>query len=397
MLPFILLLACSYLVTATASGVCEIDISYNDGDLKLPQPLVLTSDSNEFFYPNTGKQSTLVLETGKSIALACPGAGNLIVDTKVQLATATCEEDKYFTINGISRNFSTIVCKARPAISANTLKQKCLQKYTSVAIGFEFPKKFLTTIEVCRDDQTYETYYTKFKLTKKIGHYQESSRPKNWLTGQYFKGMQLEKLYNLENQRTSINRILNVSDITKFVNESMYLSRGHLAARSDFVYSNQHYSTFHYLNAEPQWTTFNGGNWKTLEENVRSFSARNSLDLEVYTGVHGQMTMKDSAGLSKSIELNYEGSKPLSVPRFFWKIIYDPASKKGTAFVGLNDPFITAITQDVYLCKNRIESKIKWLTWSKELRAGASYACSVSELRTKISTIPPLNVVGDLI
>ena len=43
-------------------------------------------------------------------------------------------------------------------------------------------------------------------------------------------------------------------------------------------------STFHYVNAAPQWSTFNGGNWNNMENGVRDFVVERNIDATVYTG-----------------------------------------------------------------------------------------------------------------
>lgn len=63
-----------------------------------------------------------------------------------------------------------------------------------------------------------------------------------------------------------------------------FMSRGHLTARSDYTFATQQGATFWFTNASPQWQTFNGGNWNSLENDVRSFAGRTNQDLTVYTG-----------------------------------------------------------------------------------------------------------------
>lgn len=168
-----------------------------------------------------------------------------------------------------------------------------------------------------------------------------------------------------------------------------------MTAKADFVYGVQQRLTFWYLNTAPQWQTFNDGNWNSLEVSVRRFAASRRLDLDVYTGVYGQMTMEDIHDKWQPVHLHIEGAI-MSVPRFYWKVIYDPLSKRGTAFVGLNDPFIRLVTDDVYLCTD-ISEKIEWLEWTPcNIEAGISYACSVADLRKAVPVVPLLDVIDIL-
>ncbi|XP_025074329.1 uncharacterized protein LOC112552708 [Pogonomyrmex barbatus] len=204
----------------------------------------------------------------------------------------------------------------------------------------------------------------------------------------------MEEAYKIKNQVNILAKTLKSFKLAKnlLYDRSQYLSRGHMVAKADFVYGAQQRSTFWYLNTAPQWQTFNGGNWNSLEISVRYFAATYHLDLDVYTGVHGHMTMKDIYDNQEPLYLD-----ALSVPKFYWKVIYDPLSKQGTAFVGLNDPFITSITDDIYLCKD-ISEKIEWLIWQpKNITAGISYACSVDDLREAVPTVPLFDVIDILI
>lgn len=71
----------------------------------------------------------------------------------------------------------------------------------------------------------------------------------------------------------TVGQILGSSTLgTNYIKDiDYYLARGHLAARADFVYSTHQRATFWYINTAPQWQTFNSGNWKVLEDNLREY------------------------------------------------------------------------------------------------------------------------------
>ncbi|XP_043251634.1 uncharacterized protein LOC122396923 [Colletes gigas] len=401
MFPSLFLLICLFLPTVY-SAYCAVSIRYHeDGDLKEPQPLVLTENGESFFYPDKKHGSSLELPSG-SVRLACPGNDNYIqVVPDRKEAVATCISDTIFSVNRIPRTFSSLTCRTNLQVTVRSLQKLCLNQYRSMEIGFQLNDRFLQTIELCRNDNTYETYYTKFKMSNKHGNVQTGyPRPRNWRDANYFAGLNMERLYNWRVQIEIIGRILQSEEIAKkYINQGQFLSRGHISAKSDFIYGSQQNATFSYLNAAPQWASFNGGNWMYLEVGVQNFTRQSSRDIEVYTGVHGQMTMADKNGQQQTIQLAEPGTeKTLTVPKFFWKVIYDPVSKKGTAFVGLNDPFIPSISESIYLCKDRIESKMEWINWMPtNIKKGVSYVCPIDSLRRKIPTIPPLNVIGVLI
>lgn len=227
-------------------------------------------------------------------------------------------------------------------------------------------------------------------------------RPKTFIAGRFYSGIDIDYLYNFETQLDTFAKILKSPELAKkrLNDKSQFLSRGHLAAKSDFVYGAQQRSAFWYLNTAPQWKTVNEGNWNFLENSVRRFAAKHRLDIDVYTGVYGQMTMEDINGIQQPVYLHpYISAKDavMPVPKFYWKVIYDPLSMRGTAFVSLNDPFIKSITDDVYLCTD-ISKKIKWVHWKpRDIISGISYACSVADLQKAVPVVPPLDVIDILI
>lgn len=174
-----------------------------------------------------------------------------------------------------------------------------------------------------------------------------------------------------------------------------FLSRGHLVAKADFIYGPQQKSTFWFLNVAPQWQTFNAGNWQSLEVSVRKLAGQRQLELDVYTGTYGQMTVEDVYGMKQPVYLDPE-NQLLPVPKYFWKIVYDPLRKQGVALVGLNDPFVKSIKKSLKICKD-ITKQISWLNWSpNNITAGISYACTVDALRKKVPTVPDLLVTSVL-
>jgi DNA/RNA endonuclease G (NUC1) len=78
----------------------------------------------------------------------------------------------------------------------------------------------------------------------------------------------------------------------RYVHDEHFLSRGHLAARADFIFGSQQRATFYYVNAAPQWHRFNAMNWEALEHSVRVLVGKRNINLDVYTGTFGIATLK---------------------------------------------------------------------------------------------------------
>ena len=84
-----------------------------------------------------------------------------------------------------------------------------------------------------------------------------------------------------------------------------------------------------------------------FEIGVRDFAVARALDLVVYTGTHGVAQLEDVAGDLVDIFL-YTAATParLPVPRFYWKVLYDPVSDAGVAVVGVNNIHLKAFIRE---------------------------------------------------
>lgn len=59
-----------------------------------------------------------------------------------------------------------------------------------------------------------------------------------------------------------------------------------MVAYADFPFNSLQQATMTYINAAPQWQTFNGKNWNELEHNVRTLVGILNQDIIVYTGTY---------------------------------------------------------------------------------------------------------------
>lgn len=386
---------------------CAVSTNYSSGDVKEPQPLILMKEKNrtDFLHPfDAGR--VLRLKTGRTVLLACPGKGNHVVginsSSNVNEIEAECLRGKTFLAGSRRFDFTSVSCRYLPRHEARRTGLPCHGNDTHVEIGFPLKESFLRTIEICRSDRTMMTTWAKFRLTSRIAAYQSSyPRPRVWQVGNFYKNYDVQYRYKPATQLKAVELLLGSSELAKkYIRPemSLFMARGHLTAKADFVYGSAQMSTFWYLNSAPQWQTFNAGNWNSLEGDVRSFVANRTSDVEVYTGTHGQMSLDDVNGNPVPVYLYVNGTdRAFPVPKFFWKVIHDPATKRATAFVGVNDPWAEKITEDMFLCED-IAEKVKWLTWRADnLVKGVSYACTVDDLRKSVPTVPLLSVNNILV
>ena len=385
-----------------------MSINYLNGDLKEPQPLILNLQSEQngidFIHPSDNR-GTLIFAARQRIILACPGKGNYLQGIyglkQLSEIETVCVTGKIFITSSICFNFANVSCKFLPRHEARRTNKRCYKDATHVEIGFNLTKNFFRTIEVCRDDISMMTYWTKFKLTKNIGSSQLGfPRPRRWQAGNYYGKYKMDYLYKTKTQIGTIANLVGSQELAnKYIkaDKNLFMTKGHMTAKADFVYGIAQSSTFWFLNAAPQWQTFNGGNWNALEVDIRQFVAKRTSDLEVHTGVHGHMSLTDINGNKVPIYLYANGTeRVIPVPLFYWKVIHDPVAKKATAFIGTNNPWAESITEDIIMCQN-IAHKIKWLSWNpNNITKGISYACTVDDLRKAVPTVPLLTVTDIL-
>lgn len=111
--------------------------------------------------------------------------------------------------------------------------------------------------------------------------------------------------------------------------------------------------------------------------------------------LQGRAQLPDVNG--RKVDLYLTTNNKVPVPRMFWKIIYDPITHAGTAFIGLNNPYQSeqSIANDVR-CRD-ICGQLPWLTWrQRDVQRGYSYCCEVNEFRSAFPDIPYFPVTGVL-
>lgn len=232
------------------------------------------------------------------------------------------------------------------------------------------------------------------------GHQSGNPRP-NWYQGDFHPGIQANYLYTANKQRETIAEILQsqelADNLVRDTNSGVYMARGHIAARADFIYGTHQNATFWFLVAAPQWQNFNDGNWLRIEEQVRVLLGVRNLHLTVYGGTYGAHTQTDVNGDQQPIYLDYDpnGVQRLPAPRIFYKVLHDERNNAGIALVGVNDIHITSMEQieENYLFCEDIGDKVSWIDWDRRNFAkGFAYACEVNPFLKRIGHLAHLDI-----
>ncbi|RZB39101.1 Endonuclease NS domain containing protein, partial [Asbolus verrucosus] len=379
--------------------VCSISISNLD-----PEPIVVSDQNYQFLYAEPDA-SALSINAGDTVIISCPGGQlSMAGDKKGTTIPATCVSDTQFTVDGQQFNFNQIACSRNPFHTARYTGNSCGVGGKEIEIGFILnDDSFAREIIVCFDEQNLNSLYSTYDLTRSIGHHESGVDRPSFIEDDFYNlGIRVNDLYVRDGQKATINGLLGLpADSTKYIKDSSdyFLARGHLTAKADFVYAPQQTATFHYVNAAPQWQTFNGDNWSTAEADVRDYAELNQLDLKVYTGTYGVTTLphvETGEEIPIYLYVDDDGKTGIPVPELYWKVVYNPAAKEGVALLGINNPYQNDVAKSV-IC-NDISSSLNWLHWNPtDLKAGYSYACTIDDLRQRVPYLPDFEVNGILL
>lgn len=210
-------------------------------------------------------------------------------------------------------------------------------------------------------------------------------------------------LYTQVTQRQTLARILGQQRVDEMyaIHTDAFLARGHLMANADNIFGSHMRASFYFINAQPQWQTFNGGNWEAVESGVRNFIADRNLECEIYTGVHGVLSLRDQNGVFRELFLDFDsqGRGLIPVPALYYKVVLHRPTNRGIVFIGVNNPHATSadITNRHTICSD-VSHNVNWITWTTpvgrtSILRGFSYMCTVADFRRVVTNLP-LNVTA---
>lgn len=310
-------------------------------------------------------------------------SNNIIFIDEKPSSTIICERGNKFNINSNEYTIAEFN-ECSQIISGNVINRniQCGNDGVFFNIGFNLPdsKGFVNLIAVCYSKKRGSAIFTSHVLYGKTikSAMKSSARPSTFKTSEipakvsaptsFTKAKQLERFSDIFGSRT---------EAEGFLNET-YLARGHLTPDGDMIFVSWQWSTYYYLNVVPQFQKINNGNFKHIESIVRTKAAQLQSNLNIYTGAFDVLKLKN-----KKITLDPDG---LEVPKWIWKIVKDEERDIGIAFVTLNNPYASKVTN---IC-NDICNDYGW-DWKdrKVFSKGYSICCSIADLKNVINYLPP--------
>lgn len=356
--------------------------------------MLIIPGTSTFLEPLTSSGYVYV-DFAEEIELWCSGSF-VAPFTGYRTLYATCDNNNQFVVNGTSYEFPALSCVGQVYHTARRTNRQCgiAGHETLSEVGFEVGNRFLQIMDICHDERLESTLYSNYILTPGNAAFQRSFPRPSFLTGIFFNGKNVDRMYTRITQKETIGGILGESRIEELFDDTrdIYLARGHLAAKADYIYGSQQRATFYFINVAPQWQRFNGGNWERVESGIREFVGKRNLVVEMFTGTYGVLELKDVNGNYQPIYLSYDSNNnsQLPVPKFYYKVIFDVNTHRGIAIIGVNNPHVTPeeIAGSYTIC-NDVSHVIDWIGWNRtDVLLGYSYACDVNEFARVVRHLP---------
>ncbi|KPJ01440.1 hypothetical protein RR46_08477 [Papilio xuthus] len=269
-----------------------------------------------------------------------------------------------------------------------------------LTVGFTVNNVFYPLYWSCFDQNRLEVLYVWYEQNPPNAVNQVGVSRPSWRAGTFYPGVDVNNRYTVAQQKVTVSNYVGTDLAEKYVTSTQYLARGHLAAKTDFIYATGQRATFYFINCAPQWQQFNGGNWNLLEQNLRIRIGAAGYNTVVYTGTYGILQLRDSNNQLVDIYLHRDSNNntQLPVPLYYYKVVYDQAKRLGTAFVGINNPYITLEeARTLQFCNDhcRSNSSFTWLSWQPDrVDRGYSFCCSIEDFRTFVPHLPSFTVNG---
>ncbi|XP_059046713.1 uncharacterized protein LOC131842199 [Achroia grisella] len=367
-----------------------------------PLPIILR---NGRLLEPTDKYGNVDLQYGETLTLSCEGSGHVThpyaKHAKIS-ADITCEGGDNFKndewLNSPAK-FAMFRCHYPPNYSSFRTNRTCFDDNPIVEVGYRIQNEFYPVYESCFNEASLNAVYSKYTQKAYNANYQTKVERPFFIANDNYGFVPVESLFSPRGQKAAVAQLVGPM-IDMYVTKNEFLSRGHLAAKTDFVFAFGERATFHYVNCAPQWTGFNGGNWNTLEVDLRNHMHVAEYDTVVYTGTFGVTQLLNQFGRRVDIFLytDVNNNPVIPVPQYFYKVVYEPGTKRGIAFVGINNPYYTlAEARKLFFCADicRGSRYFAWLSWHPDNpNEGYTFCCTVPDFRQTVHQLPVFEVTG---
>uniref|UniRef100_A0A1W7R7I9 Putative salivary deoxyribonuclease i n=1 Tax=Aedes albopictus TaxID=7160 RepID=A0A1W7R7I9_AEDAL len=355
-------------------------VFFNVGD---PRSLMMPVDGN------------LSWVSGEKSWIACPpsdGSRNSIsglnrvsaeIECVLGIAFKYVHDDSALLITQVS-------CDNRVTGNVRTSPIPNLCPATYKAVGFDVPfpnigNRFFDLYYICFNETAATTIYTRHTVYgNEIAHRCTSARPSFKVAG-FPPEIDVETAYTQDAQFDRLTALFaadyNPRGSARLYYDLSYLQKGHLTPHADELFTTWQWSTYFFINVVGMWDSINNGNWKYLEESVRTLADNSKRNLNIYTGAYDTLSLCSMWEHCVDFTLS-NGRVP--VPKWLWKIVKSPDLDAAIALVVSNNPFI----DEDPICGLGGQSHGWNASVVSNVTQGPVSYCSVQDLRNVIGNIP---------
>ncbi|NP_001091744.1 alkaline nuclease precursor [Bombyx mori] len=374
-----------------------------NGDLGQPQPVYIHRGN---YLSPTGNTGQIRLNRGEQVLIACTGSGRTIrhpnVASNLAVGTVSCQNNNLVTANWLRGNsaFGQLTCSSHAYHDAQQTNTRCFNNHFVIRVGFIVNNVFYPLYWSCFDRNRLEVLYVWYHQNPPNSVFQSRVDRPSWIAGNFFPGVAVNSAYTQVSQRNMIAGFVGNALADRYVTSTQFLARGHLAAKTDFIYATGQRASFYFINAAPQWQPFNAGNWNRLEQNLRRRIGQAGYHTMVYTGTFRVTQLRNQNNRLVDIFLHRasNGALQIPVPLYFYKVVQDSSRRFGTAFISINNPYYTqAEARNLQFCTDRCRNNnaFNWVGWQPDrIDLGYSFCCTIADFRRTIPHLPAFNVNG---
>lgn len=215
-----------------------------------------------------GTARVISLAKSQRVTVSCLGTGNGMKVTGLQQNPMTCTSNsKLQLINGTELPYASLGClRVNREILVEKPKSCANGLGTLIRNGYPFGNQFISLYDMCHDKDLAMNYYSVDTVYGRSANAADKkSRRPPFSQDIYYPGLNVNQLYTQVNQTETLAQILGSRELAAFYikpNTQYFLSRGHLAPDGDFIDADSQRASYYFMNAAPQFQTFNGGNWR---------------------------------------------------------------------------------------------------------------------------------------
>lgn len=202
-----------------------------------PQPLYFHHNSSRFIQ-TTPNLNAFELKRNQTFTLHCSTGFRSRSDNNTARIHqhASCVSGNEFVVDNKTVFIKDFACLNHPKHIAKFMNESC-SVGDLVEIGFTVEKS-VPLMRICHDQWDASTKWTHHRLNPSSALHQRQVPRPSFRQAQFYKGIDPNKLYKRTVQLQTLKTLLKSEELARELirdENSFFLSRGHLAAKSDFV------------------------------------------------------------------------------------------------------------------------------------------------------------------